>query len=360
MLIGGGVGPRAYCDGIGGQAQPSSSAGQQARIDIISPSTVPAGSPDTKFKLTGTGLSKSSAIYILDPQKNWIALPVLHPGNSTHATVILTAKYLSQPTAILLSPAPDFRLAQSVLVFSPEIARATVDRSWKIDATVSDIGGWGGSIGITGQNLTRGMQAVLGRGSAAGIFLPTRFRDASYLEVDITDYVPGDNLFIAVLSADGKTLSTPFGVMSSYPEREDQYSQSLDGPSDDQLNTEGLRLMRTEKWDTAALKFVEATRVPRCADIIGAPSKNCAMFANNAGFAYYKLGNYEDSITWIRKSLEIDPTRPVAYLNLGDALVKLKRHVEAREAYAKYLSLAPGSKLAHEIRRKMNSLPNQD
>lgn len=360
MFVGGIVGPKAaYCAGIGDQTQASSSSVQQAQIDIISPSAVPSGSPDTQFSLTGTGLGKSSSIYVLDREKNWVALPILHPGNSTHVIVTLAANYLSQPAGVLLSPTPDFHLARSILVYSPVIARATVDPNWKIDGDVSDIGR-GGSIGITGKNLTRGMQGVLGRGSVAGILLPTRFNGASYLDVDIPDYIPGDNLFIAVLSADGKRLSAPFGVTSSYPEREDEHSQNLDGPTADQLNAEGRRLMTIGKWDAAALKFVEATRFRQCGDIIAQPSKNCAMFANNAGYAYYQLGNYEDSIAWIRKSLEIDPQRAVAYLNLGDALAKLKRNLEAREAYVKCLSLAPHAKSAAEAKKKMNRLTNQE
>ena len=81
-----------------------------------------------------------------------------------------------------------------------------------------------------------------------------------------------------------------------------------------------------------------------------------ALFSNNAGFAYYKAGHYEDSVAWIQKAIEADPGRAVAYLNLGDALVKLDRKAEARRAYTKYLELAPNSKSAPEVKRKLEAL----
>jgi tetratricopeptide (TPR) repeat protein len=82
-----------------------------------------------------------------------------------------------------------------------------------------------------------------------------------------------------------------------------------------------------------------------------------AVLANNAGFAYYKMGNYEQSFVSLRQALKYDPKRAVAYLNLGDTLVKLKRNSEARQAFTKYLELAPNSKSASDIRAKLAALP---
>src|SRR5258708_16067631 len=36
------------------------------------------------------------------------------------------------------------------------------------------------------------------------------------------------------------------------------------------------------------------------------------LFANNAEFAYYKLGRNQDSLYWFNKAIEIDPNRAVA------------------------------------------------
>ncbi len=116
-----------------------------------------------------------------------------------------------------------------------------------------------------------------------------------------------------------------------------------------QSNEKGLRQARKGDYQTALTYFLGAAgRAP-----------DNAEFANNVGFAYYKLGDYDNAVTWLYKTTEIDPNRAVAYLNLGDALVKLNQHREphAREAYKKYLELAPDSKLAPEVKKKLAALP---
>lgn len=81
-----------------------------------------------------------------------------------------------------------------------------------------------------------------------------------------------------------------------------------------------------------------------------------ALIANNAGFALYKSGELEDAVRWFEKAIQLDPHRAVAYLNLGDADVKLKRDAQAKQAYEKFLELAPASKSAPEVREKLKAL----
>lgn len=113
------------------------------------------------------------------------------------------------------------------------------------------------------------------------------------------------------------------------------------------LNLEGIRLLRTGKYDAAELKF------QRASDLTG--NKN-AEYANNLGFALFKEEKYELSVPWFKKAIDLDHGRAVAYLNLGDALVKLNRKSEARDAYNKYLQLAPDSKAAPAVRDKLSTL----
>jgi len=115
--------------------------------------------------------------------------------------------------------------------------------------------------------------------------------------------------------------------------------------------------MKGTNYEAAALKFVEASRVSLCRAGIWSAPKECALFANNAGFAYYKLAKYEESVIWINKALAIDPKRSVAWLNLGDSYAKLKRNAEARQAYTNYLKLAPNSKSAPDVQKKLGALP---
>jgi len=112
------------------------------------------------------------------------------------------------------------------------------------------------------------------------------------------------------------------------------------------LNDEGMRLYKEKKLPEAAAKFAEAAKFDP-----GNP-----LFANNAGFAYYKLAQYEEAIRWLQRTLAIDPRRAVTYINIGDAFSKLDRNADAKTAYTKYLELAPNSKVAPDVRAKLNAI----
>jgi len=117
------------------------------------------------------------------------------------------------------------------------------------------------------------------------------------------------------------------------------------GASD--LNKQGIELLRESNYLGTANKFVKAAQLK--------PANS--EFANNAGFAFYRLGKYEESIAWLKKAIELDPKRAVAYLNLGDTYAIVQRNAEAREAYKKYLELAPNSKAAPDVKKKLDALP---
>jgi hypothetical protein len=123
------------------------------------------------------------------------------------------------------------------------------------------------------------------------------------------------------------------------------------------LNAQGLELMKRQEYEVAALKFAEASKLDPAS----------AEFANNAGYAWYKRGSFQMAVTWLDQSTRLDPKRAVAYLNLGDALAHLivnvspqeahLANVAAHQAYEKYLELAPNSKAASDVRKKLAALP---
>lgn len=114
-----------------------------------------------------------------------------------------------------------------------------------------------------------------------------------------------------------------------------------------ELNEQAMELFRAKKYQEAVAEFIKA------ADL----DPTNTQIANDAGFAYYKLENYEQSVAWFKRAIELNPKRAIAYLNLGDALSKQKRNAEARQAYTKYLQLAPNSKSALDVKKKLDSLP---
>jgi len=119
-----------------------------------------------------------------------------------------------------------------------------------------------------------------------------------------------------------------------------------------ELNEDGMRLMNEKKYQDAKEAFIKAAAL----------DPNNALYPNNAGFAYYKSHDYYFSIEWLGKAIQIDPKRAVAYLNRGDAFAKLDPNDSymARKDYEKFLELAPDSKVAPEVRKKLDSLPAAD
>lgn len=114
-------------------------------------------------------------------------------------------------------------------------------------------------------------------------------------------------------------------------------------------NERGVRNVRAGKYSTAVRCFKLAT---------GYDARN-AEYINNLAFAEFKLGQYDNSIQHLYETLELDPRRAVAYLNLGDAYLRKDPNstAVARQLYAEYLELAPDSKAAPEVKKKLDSLP---
>jgi TolA-binding protein len=56
-------------------------------------------------------------------------------------------------------------------------------------------------------------------------------------------------------------------------------------------NDEGMRLYKEKSYADAAAKFAEASKL----------QPGSALFANNAGFAFYRMGQYDEAATWFRQ-----------------------------------------------------------
>jgi len=71
------------------------------------------------------------------------------------------------------------------------------------------------------------------------------------------------------------------------------------------------------------------------------------------GNYYFKKGNYNAAASRFREATRWNPTYAEAFLRLGESEEKLKNKPAAREAYAKYLELAPDAKDAEGIKKKL-------
>jgi tetratricopeptide (TPR) repeat protein len=112
------------------------------------------------------------------------------------------------------------------------------------------------------------------------------------------------------------------------------------------LDRQGQKFYREKKYDEALKKLHEAVDLK--------PGE--ALLLNNLGYIYYLVGRYHDSLTYLQKTLAVDPRRKEAHLNIADLYLKLGRRAEARQHYEQYLTLAPNSPRAEDVRRILQGL----
>jgi len=74
------------------------------------------------------------------------------------------------------------------------------------------------------------------------------------------------------------------------------------------------------------------------------------------GNYYFKKSNYRAAANRFRYATKYDDGNTEAWLRLGEASEKIKDTAAAKEAYTKYLALAPNEKEADEIRKKLKKL----
>ncbi len=73
------------------------------------------------------------------------------------------------------------------------------------------------------------------------------------------------------------------------------------------------------------------------------------------GNYYFKKGNYKAAVNRFREATRWNPGYAEAYLRLGDSEEKLRDKTAARQAYEKYLELAPEGKEAESVKKKLAS-----
>lgn len=71
------------------------------------------------------------------------------------------------------------------------------------------------------------------------------------------------------------------------------------------------------------------------------------------GLYYFKKHDYKASTSRFREATLWNPTYAEAFLRLGESEEKMKDKKAANEAYEKYLSLAPDSKDAASVKKKL-------
>ncbi|MEO8028090.1 MAG: tetratricopeptide repeat protein [Bryobacteraceae bacterium] len=79
--------------------------------------------------------------------------------------------------------------------------------------------------------------------------------------------------------------------------------------------------------------------------------------ALKAGEFYYKKGNYSAASARFLEASRYNPGLAEAYLRLGESREKNHKPTEAIEAYRKYVELAPDTKQAAALKKKLATKP---
>jgi len=71
------------------------------------------------------------------------------------------------------------------------------------------------------------------------------------------------------------------------------------------------------------------------------------------GNFYFRQGKYKAALNRFREATRYNPSNAEAFLRMGDAEEKIGDKQAARDAYQKYLDLAPDAKNADAIKKKV-------
>ncbi|MBE8191490.1 MAG: tetratricopeptide repeat protein [Alphaproteobacteria bacterium] len=102
-------------------------------------------------------------------------------------------------------------------------------------------------------------------------------------------------------------------------------------------------------WVDKGLYLHESLNILRQA-VRAAP--NNGFFLDSLGWAYYKLGNYNNALAFVERAAQIEPTDATITDHLGDILWRMGRHLEARYQWRKALAFNPSDTLRTQIEKK--------
>jgi tetratricopeptide (TPR) repeat protein len=71
------------------------------------------------------------------------------------------------------------------------------------------------------------------------------------------------------------------------------------------------------------------------------------------GNYYFKRKNYPAALSRFQEATKWNPNMADAYLHIGETAEKMKDKATAKQAYQKYLELAPDSKEAERLKKKV-------
>jgi tetratricopeptide (TPR) repeat protein len=146
----------------------------------------------------------------------------------------------------------------------------------------------------------------------------------------------------------------------------------------------GVARERLGEWDAAALDLQEALRLepdqPQVLNYLGyswvdrGENLQVALgmlekavelrpqdgfIIDSLGWAYFKVGRFDDAVSWLERAVEAEPGDPVINDHLGDAYWRTGRTREARFQWQRALSLEPEEAVVRSLQDKLaHGLPS--
>ena len=74
---------------------------------------------------------------------------------------------------------------------------------------------------------------------------------------------------------------------------------------------------------------------------------------DSLGWAYYRLGRYEEAVTYLERATSLDPDDPVINDHLGDAYWRIGKRDQARFQWERVKLFDPPEELLHDVDRKL-------
>ncbi len=101
---------------------------------------------------------------------------------------------------------------------------------------------------------------------------------------------------------------------------------------------------RQKKYDDALQKFQAAVAL----------KPGNAVSVNNLGYFYHVMGRYDEALSYLEKTLAIDPRRKEAHQNIANTCLKLGRRAERNSTTSSFWRCNPDRPGARKYARFWN------
>lgn len=91
--------------------------------------------------------------------------------------------------------------------------------------------------------------------------------------------------------------------------------------------------------------------ITRAADV----RPNSGAILDSLGWAHYRLGDYDQAVSYLERAVELEPSDPILNDHLGDCYWRIGRRIEARFQWRRVLTLKPDAALETEANRKIEA-----